>query len=60
MECDKYVKSTVTNEVTEEDEICRGCDNFWNNGCPYGKQADEDDWKALDPDHGKDTPKCDE
>jgi hypothetical protein len=49
MECDKFLKSTMT----EEDGTCWGCDNFWNNGCPYGKQANENDWRAIDPDYGK-------
>jgi len=44
MKCDRYVKSTIT----EEDGTCWGCDNYWNNGCPYGRQADKKDWKDLE------------
>jgi len=59
MICDKFEKITKTEKVDtiDGDEIsCSECEKYWNNGCPYGKQADKNDWEARDPEYGKDTP----
>ena len=49
MDCDKFVQASFS----KNSDSCWDCERFWDNGCPYGKQATSDDYRARDPDYDK-------
>lgn len=44
IDCDAYVPS----KITEPDGNCWGCARFWNDSCPYGKMATDNDRESLE------------